>query len=103
MNRCMGRGEAFLFSYRCAARSSIGLWSYVEFMDQQVICREVLESYRVLDVSDQSMNVKVILNPGHGMNYHSHEKRDEVWMVVSGSERVEIDGDFREVKVGSVL
>lgn len=42
-------------------------------------------SYRVLDVSERSMTVKVTLNPGHGMNYHSHERRDEVWTVVSGS------------------
>lgn len=60
-------------------------------------------SYRVLDVSDKSMTVKVTLNPGHGINYHSHERRDEVWTVVSDSGRVEIDGDFREVKVWSVL
>ena len=38
-------------------------------------------SYRVLDVSDKSMTVKVTLNPGHGMNYHSHERCDEVWTV----------------------
>ena len=55
-------------------------------------------SYRVLDVSDKSMTVKVTLNPGHGMNYHSHERRDGVWTVISGSGNVIVDGETREVK-----
>lgn len=60
-------------------------------------------SYRVLDVSDQSMMVKVTLNPGHRMNYHSHERHDEVWTVVSGSGKVVIDGVTREVSAGDVI
>ena len=55
-------------------------------------------SYRVLDVSDKSMTVKVTLNPGHGMNYHSHDRRDEVWTVISGSGRVVIDGEEGTLK-----
>ena len=43
------------------------------------------------------------LNPGHGMNYHSHERRDEVWTVVSGSGRVFIDGVSRDVSAGDVI
>ena len=93
-----------LFSYRCAARSSIGLLPYVDSINQQIMFAEKSwGSYRVLDVSDKSMTVKVTLNPGHGMNYHSHERRDEVWTVVSGSGRVGIDGVSREVIVRSVL
>ena len=49
------------------------------------------------------MTVKVTLNPGHGMNYHSHERRDEVWTVVSGSGRVVIDGVTRDVSAGDVI
>ena len=37
------------------------------------------------------------------MNYHSHERRDEVWTVVSGSGRVVIDGVTREVSAGDVI
>ena len=39
-------------------------------------------SYRVLDVEGESLTIKVTLHAGHGMNYHSHEHRDEVWTVV---------------------
>lgn len=72
------REGVILFSYRCAARRGIGLWLYVDSTNQQVMFAEKSwGSYRVLDVSDKSMTVKVTLNPGHGMNYHSHERRDE--------------------------
>ena len=49
------------------------------------------------------MTVKVTLNLGHGMNYHSHERRDEVWTVVSGSGQVVVDGVTRGVSAGDVI
>ena len=58
----------------------------MDSIDQQVMFSEKSWGYyRVLDVSDRSMTVKVTLNPGHGMNYHSYERRDEVLTVISGS------------------
>lgn len=65
----------------------------MDSIDQQVMFAEKSwGSYRVLDVSDRSMTVKVTLNPGHGMNYHSHERRDEGWTGRSGCGKVGIDG-----------
>lgn len=49
------------------------------------------------------MTIKVTLNPGHRMNYHSHDRRDEVWTVVSGKGRVIVDGRERAVCVGDVI
>ena len=49
------------------------------------------------------MTIKVTLNPGHMMNYHSHEKRDEVWTVISGSGRTIVDGMEQPVKAGDVI
>lgn len=60
-------------------------------------------SYRVLDVEEESMTVKVTLNPGHCMNYHSHEKRDEVWTVVRGTGKTIVDGMEQLVKPGDVI
>ena len=78
--------------------------SYVDSIDQQVMFAEKSwGSYKVLDVGSDSLTVKVTLNPGHGMNYHSHEKRDEVWTVVSGSGRVILDGVERQVTAGDVI
>ena len=77
---------------------------YVDAIDQQVMFAEKSwGSYRVLDVEETSMTVKVTLNPGHKMNYHSHEKRDEVWTIISGDGRTIVDGMEQPVKVGDVV
>lgn len=60
-------------------------------------------SYRVIDVQDESVTVRITLNPGHQMNYHSHEKRDEVWTIISGKGRTIVDGIMQQVKAGDVI
>lgn len=77
---------------------------FVDAIDQQVMFAEKSwGSYRVLDVEEDSMTVKVTLNPGHKMNYHSHEKRDEVWTVISGAGKTIVDGMEQPVKPGDVV
>lgn len=77
---------------------------YVDSIDQQVMFAEKSwGSYRVLDVSDRCMTVKVALNPGHGMNYHSYERRDEVLTVIYGSGSIVIDGEERLVSAGDMI
>lgn len=49
------------------------------------------------------MTIKITLTPGHGMNYHSHENRDEVWTVISGTGHAILDGVRRDVKAGDIL
>ena len=60
-------------------------------------------SFRVIDVEEASMTIKVTLNPGHSMNYHSHKHRDEVWIVVAGCGRTIVDGMEQAVKAGDVV
>ena len=77
---------------------------FVDAIDQQVMFAEKSwGSYRVMDVEEDSMTVKVTLNPDHKMNYHSHEKRDEVWTVVSGSGTTIVDGMEQPIKPGDVV
>lgn len=77
---------------------------FVDAIDQQIMFAEKSwGSYRVLDVEEDSMTVKVTLNPGHKMNYHSHEKRDEVWTVISGTGKTIVDGMEQPVKPGDVV
>lgn len=77
---------------------------FVDAIDQQVMFAEKSwGSYRVLDIEEQSMTVKVTLNPGHKMNYHSHEHRDEVWTVISGSGKTIVDAMEQPVTVGDVI
>ena len=77
---------------------------FVDAIDQQVMFAEKSwGQYLVLDVEEHSMTIKVTLNPGHRMNYHSHDKRDEVWTVVSGTGRTIVDGMEQPVKAGDVI
>lgn len=77
---------------------------YVDEINQQIMFAEKSwGSFRVIDIENDSMTIKITLNPGHGMNYHSHEHRDEVWTVVSGKGKTVVDGVEREVKAGDVI
>ena len=65
---------------------------YVDRIDQQIMFAEKSwGSFQVVDIGEGSMTIKVTLNPGHGMNYHSHELRDEVWTVIGGCGRTIVD------------
>lgn len=77
---------------------------FVDQFEQQVMFAEKSwGSFRVLDVETGSMTIKVTLNPGHSMNYHSHKNRDEVWMIISGTGRTVVDGFEQAVKAGDVV
>ncbi len=77
---------------------------FVDKIDQQIMFAEKSwGSFRVLDVEEESMTILVSLNPGHGMNYHSHERRDEVWTVISGKGRTIVDGMEQPVQAGDVV
>lgn len=77
---------------------------YVDAMDQQVMFAEKSwGNFLVLDVADESLTIKVTLNPRHQMNYHYHEYRDEVWTVISGEGRTVVDGVEKSVKPGDVI
>ncbi len=77
---------------------------FVDKIDQQIMFAEKSwGSFRVLDVEDESLTIKVTLNAGHSMNYHSHQYRDEVWTVISGEGRTVVDGMEQKVKVGDVI
>ena len=77
---------------------------FVDQVSQQIMFAEKSwGSFRVLDVEEGSMTIKVTLNPGHRMNYHSHDRRDEVWTVISGKGRTVVDGMEQPVKAGDVV
>lgn len=77
---------------------------FVDKIDQQVMFAEKSwGSFRVMDIEDGSMTIKVTLNAGHMMNYHSHKLRDEVWTIISGTGRTIVDGMEQPVKAGDVI
>ena len=77
---------------------------FVDKISQQIMFAEKSwGSFRVLDVEEESMTIKGILNPGHKMNYHSHEHRNEIWNVIAGNGKAILDGREQTVKPGDVL
>ena len=76
----------------------------VEQISRQVMFAEKSwGSYRVLDADDHSLTIRVTLNSGKSMNYHSHRHRDEVWVVTSGHGRAFVDGRIRNIRAGDVV
>lgn len=77
---------------------------YVENMKQEAMYAEKSWGiYNVIDVQEDFMTIKVLLNAGHQMKYHSHSSRDEVWTIVSGTGVVVLDGKKRDVGIGDVI
>lgn len=77
---------------------------FVDDIDQQIMFAEKSwGNFRVIDIEEGSMTIKVTLNAGHRMNYHSHERRDEIWTVIEGEGRTIIDGVERAVHAGDVV
>lgn len=77
---------------------------FVDKFEQQVMFAEKSwGSYKVVDIESEAMTIKVTLNAGHSMNYHSHSRRDEVWVVLSGTGRTIVDGMEQKVHAGDVI
>ncbi len=77
---------------------------FVDTIKQQVMFAEKSwGSFRVLDVGENSLTIKVTLKAGNKMNYHSHERRDEVWTIISGNGRTIVDGMEQQVTAGDVI
>lgn len=77
---------------------------YVNTLDQRVMFAEKSwGSFKVIDIDKASMTIKVTLNAGHRMNYHSHQHRDEVWTVIAGEGKTVVDGMEQNVKAGDVI
>ena len=77
---------------------------FVEDIHQQIMFAEKsYGTYKVLDVEKDSLTIKVTLNAGGRMRYHSHRRRREVWNVIEGRGLIVVDGDVRSIKAGDVI
>lgn len=83
---------------------SAAIKPYVDQFDSTIkFAEKSWGRYEVLDVSNDSMTIKVTMKAGHRMSYHSHEHRDETWTIISGSGTVVVDGMSQHVHVGDVI
>ena len=60
-------------------------------------------SFRILDVEEKNCTIKITLNPRQGMKYHSHQFRDEVWVILSGTGYTIVNGVKKKVNMGDVI
>ncbi|WP_455759548.1 sugar phosphate nucleotidyltransferase [Cloacibacillus evryensis] len=80
------------------------LKNYVGKINREVMYAEKSWGcFRVLDADKDSITIKVTIKPGDSMNYHCHNHRNEVWVVVSGQGQTVIDGMKQFVNVGDVI
>jgi len=84
--------------------ASASIKPYVDKIEQQIMYAEKSwGQFQVLDVAESSMTIKVTLKSGQRMNYHSHERRDEIWNIISGKGRTVVDGMEQLVEPGDVI
>ena len=77
---------------------------FVDSIEQPIMFAEKSwGEYKVLDVEDTSMTIKVTLKKGNQMNYHSHERRDEVWTIISGIGMANVNGRIFELHAGDTI
>ena len=77
---------------------------FVDKIDSQIMFAEKSwGNYQVINIEEDSLTIKVTLNPGHSMNYHNHQRRDEIWVVISGRGKTIIDGMEQNIKTGDVI
>ena len=77
---------------------------FVEEIEGQIMFAEKSwGSYQVIDIQDESMTILVTLNKGNCMKYHSHDYRDEIWTIISGTGKTIVDGMEQIVKPGDVI
>ena len=74
-----------------------------EFDEKVRFAEKSWGTFKVLDIESGSMTLKVTLNRGNSMNYHSHKNRDEIWIVISGEGTATLDGRRSNVKKGDII
>ena len=77
---------------------------YVDQFEQRTMYAETSwGEYRIIDVEDESVTIKVMLKADYQMTYHSHEHRDEQWTIISGKGKVVLDGAEQNVSCGDIV
>ena len=77
---------------------------FVEKLDNQIrFAEKSWGSFKIIGVERGSLTVKVTLNRGSRMKYHSHEHRAEIWNFIEGTGRVILDGVEKIVRAGDVV
>lgn len=84
--------------------SSTDISKYVDNINQNIMFAEKSwGELTIVDVSSSSLTISLKIKPGHQMSYHSHENRDEMWVITAGKGKTIVDGMMQDVKAGDVI
>lgn len=76
----------------------------VDNLHQEVMFAEKsYGTFRIIDIGDESVTIKVDMEAKEHMNYHAHRFRDEIWTVISGVGRVIVNDSEKIVQPGDVV
>ncbi|MCD8007032.1 MAG: cupin domain-containing protein [Oscillospiraceae bacterium] len=77
---------------------------YVEAISTDVhFAEKSYGTYTVIDAQPGALTIKNTMKASHQMSYHYHERKDEVWTIVSGTGKVIVDDMERAVHPGDVV
>jgi len=94
-------GDGILISHK---ERSDYMKPYVEKIESEAMYIEKSWGiYKVIDVRDDCMTIKIHIKAGRHMSYHMHNYRDEILNIISGTGKIVLDGKERIVKKGDVI
>lgn len=77
---------------------------YVEKIETEPMYKEKSwGTYTVINIQPGSLTAKILIKKKKRLTYHNHEKREEIWTVVSGKGRALIDGIESILNPGDVI
>ncbi len=57
-------------------------------------------SFTILEETDTYKTKRIDVNPGKRLSYQSHERRDELWIIVAGKAKITLDDEDHFLKYG---
>ena len=106
---CMGLSNAVIASSPegilvASKEKSPNIKKYVEKLEQGVMFAEKSWGlFKIVAASHNCLVIQLTIEQGKRMSYHSHNNRDEVWIVTEGYGMTIIDGMQRTVRKGDVI
>lgn len=77
---------------------------YVEKIETEVkFAEKSWGTYTVIDAQPKALTIKNTMKVGHQMSYHYHERKSEVWTIISGTGKIILDGIEQMVRPGDVV
>jgi mannose-1-phosphate guanylyltransferase len=60
-------------------------------------------TFQIIDTQPGSLTIKIMMLSGEHMSYHSHDRRDEVWTVLSGRGKAVVDDMEQFINPGDTV